>query len=167
MPQPAPAHSERVLPGPGGWAAAVAFAVLLGIALWPVDQNLSIGATLVTLALLGGLLWWTSPVVAVSPGPDGSPLLRAGRASIPTSLLGQVTVLDRAAMTRELGPALDARAYVCLRSWARTGVRIELDDPADPTPYWLVSTRRAATLAATLAGTSAAPSSTTGPTAND
>ncbi|MFF2622291.1 DUF3093 domain-containing protein [Oerskovia jenensis] len=157
MPQPAPAYSERLLPGPGGWSAAAAFAVILGVALWPVDDVLSISTAVVALVVLLALAWWTSPVVSVGPGPDGVRVLRAGRATIPTSLLGTVTVLDRAAMTRELGPALDARAYVCLRAWARTGVRVELVDPADPTPYWLVSTRHATDLAAALAASSPAP----------
>jgi len=146
----APAFRERLLPGPGGWSAAFAFAVVLGVALWPVDDVLSISAAVIALVVLAALAWWTSPVVSVLPGPDGGGELRAGRAAIPTSLLGPVTVLDRAGMTRELGPALDARAYVCLRAWARTGVRVELVDPADPTPYWLVSTRRPAELAAAL-----------------
>ena len=46
--------------------------------------------------------------------------------------------------------ALDARAHVCLRAWARTAVRVEVVDPADPTPYWLVSTRHPARLAAAI-----------------
>lgn len=162
MPQPAPAYSERLLPGPGGWSAAAAFAVILGVALWPVDDVLSISTAVVALVVLVALAWWTSPVVSVSPGPDGVPVLRAGRATIPTSLLGTATVLDRAAMTRELGPSLDARAYVCLRAWARTGVRVELVDPADPTPYWLVSTRHPAELTAALAASAPA----TGPGAS-
>jgi hypothetical protein len=69
-------------------------------------------------------------------------VLRAGSARIPVALLGPAQALDVAAMRHELGPGLDARAYVCLRAWARTGVRVALDDPADPTPYWLISTRR-------------------------
>jgi hypothetical protein len=151
MPEPAPAFRERVLPGPGGWSAAVGFAVVLGVALWPVDDVLSLSATLVALVVLVGLLWWTSPVVSVGPGPDGTQVLRAGRATIPVALLADAVALDRSAMTAALGPTLDARAYVCLRAWARTGARISLDDPADPTPYWLVSTRRPAALVAALA----------------
>ncbi len=150
MPQPDAAYRERLLPGPGGWSAAVAFAVILGVALWPVDDVLSYVTAGIALVVLVGLLWWTSPVVSVGPGPDGTAHLRAGRAVIPTALLRDVAILDREAMTHELGPGLDARAYVCLRAWARTGVRVEVDDPADPTPYWLVSTRHAPALAAAI-----------------
>jgi len=137
-----PDFRERVLPGVGGWAAALGFAVVLGIALWPASS--AIGITVGVVAAVAGLggLWWTSPVVAVQDGE-----LRAGRAAIPAVLLGQVTTLDAEAMRAELGPRLDARAYVCLRAWARTGVHVALEDPEDPTPYWLVSTRRPQELA--------------------
>ncbi len=141
----APSYTERLVPGVGGWAAAVAFAAVLGIALWPASHTI---ATVVgVLAGLVGVvgLWWTSPVVAVHDG-----VLRAGRARIPVSLLGQVTTLDAEAMRVQLGPRLDARAYVCLRAWARTGVHVVLEDPQDPTPYWLVSTRRPQELADAL-----------------
>ncbi|HWJ84512.1 MAG TPA: DUF3093 family protein, partial [Cellulomonas sp.] len=36
--------------------------------------------------------------------------------------------------------------------WIHAGVRIELVDPADPTPYWIVTSRRPDELAAALRG---------------
>ena len=38
-------------------------------------------------------------------------------------------------------PALDPAAYVLHRNWVGPMVLVVLDDPDDPTPYWLVSTR--------------------------
>ncbi|MBD5787679.1 DUF3093 domain-containing protein [Cellulosimicrobium terreum] len=146
LPTPsAPGFRERVLPGPGGWAAALGFAVVLGIALWPASAPLAIAVGL--LALVAGVvaLALTSPVVEVADGT-----FRAGRAHLPVELLSTVTTLDADAMRVQLGPRLDARAYVCLRAWARTGVHVLLDDPLDPTPYWLVSTRRPEALADAL-----------------
>jgi len=138
---------ERLLPGPGGWLGTVGLGAIAAIALWPVSST----AAIVTGALVcvGSVvaLAVTSPVVEVSDG-----VLRAGSARIPVSLLGPAEALDVASMRHELGPGLDARAYVCLRAWARTGVRVTLDDPADPTPYWLVSTRRPELLVQALAG---------------
>ena len=58
-------------------------------------------------------------------------------------------------MRQAHGPRLDARAYLCLRGWIPTGVRIALADPQDPTPYWLLSTRRPEALAAALQQTAA------------
>ncbi|WP_265521391.1 DUF3093 domain-containing protein [Oerskovia flava] len=138
-------HHERLLPGIGGWVAGLAFAAAVGVALWPADRSIAVavggGAAVVALALL----WWTSPVVTVV-----GDRFRAGRAEIPLDLLGEVRVLDAEGMRHALGPDLDARSYVCLRSWARTGISVTVTDPDDPTPCWVVSTRRPAELAAAL-----------------
>ncbi|NMR19383.1 DUF3093 domain-containing protein [Cellulomonas fimi] len=137
---------ERLWPGPLGWVGVVAFGVVLGAALYPVDSTVAVVVGLVGLVIgLVAMVRWT-PTVAVVDGE-----LRAGDAHIPLALLGEVRPLDAEATRVELGPALDARAYVCLRAWARTGVRAEVLDPADPTPYWLVSTRRPAALARAVA----------------
>ena len=37
---------------------------------------------------------------------------------------------------------LDPAAYVLHRGWVGPMVLVVLDDPDDPTPYWLVSCRR-------------------------
>ncbi len=45
------------------------------------------------------------------------------------------------------GPEADARAYLLLRPYLKRAVRVEITDPADPAPYWLVSSRRPEELA--------------------
>ncbi|WP_273654536.1 DUF3093 domain-containing protein [Cellulomonas fimi] len=145
-PVPGQVWSERLWPGPWGWTLLVAFTLMLGVVLLPVDAVLAVVVGLV--ALVGGLTAAVllTPTVSVAGG-----VLRAGRAHIPVALLGEVTVLDADALRAELGPRLDARAHVCLRAWVRSGVRVELTDPDDPTPYWLVSSRRPEELARALA----------------
>ncbi|AEE46277.1 DUF3093 domain-containing protein [Cellulomonas fimi] len=134
---PASSWSERLWPGPWGWVLLVVFTLMLGVVLLPVDATL---AAVVGLVALGAGLAVTVALTPTVRVADGS--LRAGSARIPLSLLGTVTELDADALRRELGPDLDARAHVCLRGWIRSAVRVELLDPQDPTPYWLVSTRR-------------------------
>ncbi|ADG74599.1 conserved hypothetical protein [Cellulomonas flavigena DSM 20109] len=145
-----PAFRERLWPGPLGWVAVVAFAAVLGVAFVPVDTLLAlvVGA----IALLGGLAGavLTTPRVEVERGE-----LHAGTARIPVRLLAAPRVLDRESLRTELGPALDARAYVCLRAWIGTAVRVEVRDPQDPTPYWIVSTRRPHDLVVALGGRAA------------
>jgi hypothetical protein len=78
-------------------------------------------------------------------------VLRAGRARLPLRHVARVATFD-AQRTREArGPQADPRAYLCLRGWIRTSVLVEVDDPDDPHPYWLVSTRRPRDLAPVLA----------------
>ncbi|MFM1788877.1 MAG: hypothetical protein RLZZ12_226 [Actinomycetota bacterium] len=70
-------------------------------------------------------------------------LLSVGRAQIEIKYVKDVLVLDESAMAYERGAGLNPRAFLALRFWVKTGVKIALNDPLDPTPYWLVSTRRA------------------------
>lgn len=139
------AFTERLLPGPGGWSGVVITAAVLVVALSVVDATTAVVTGLVTLVTGVLLAWVTSPVVAVRDGE-----LVAGKAHIPLTQLGEVEVLDRAGIHRAMGTEWDPRAHACLRTWAGGGVRVEVTDPADPTPYWIVSSRRAAGLAAAL-----------------
>ncbi len=138
-------YSERLWFGPLGWAGVLGFAGVLAIALLPVSATAAVVAGALTLVLgLVAATAWAARVEVV----DGE--LRAGRARVPLAVVGPVRPLDAEAARVELGPRLDARAYVCLRAWARTAVRVELEDPVDPTPYWVVSTRHPERLAAAI-----------------
>jgi hypothetical protein len=145
--------AERLWPGPLGWVLVVGFAGLFAVALWPVRPALAAVAGLVALAATTTAAVVSSPRVSVVGGE-----LRAGDAHIALDLLGAARALDRAETRHELGPALDARTYVCLRAWVGTAVRVEVRDPADPTPCWIVSTRHPHELVAAL-GTGAGPGS--------
>ncbi len=82
---------------------------------------------------------------------------RAGRARIPVSLLGTPVALDAVASRRLAGVDADARAYLLLRPYVKSSVQVPVQDPADPAPYWLVSTRRPARLVAALEAAVSAP----------
>lgn len=76
--------------------------------------------------------------------------LRVGPAHIPVHELGQPEVIYPNAKRRALGPDLDPAAFVLHAGWVGPVVRIPVADPADPTPYWVFSVRRADELAALL-----------------
>jgi hypothetical protein len=118
---------------------------MLGIALLPVGAGAGIAAAAAGLVVAGVVAVRSATRVRVQDGE-----LRAGSAHIPLTLLREPQSLDADATRYALGPGLDARAHVCLRGWVRTAVRVEVDDPADPTPYWIVSTRRPDALVAAL-----------------
>jgi len=77
--------------------------------------------------------------------------LRAGRARIAGFHLGGSSALDAEATRRMSGAEADARAYLLLRPYLKRAVQVEITDPADPAPYWLISTRRPDDLARALA----------------
>jgi hypothetical protein len=76
--------------------------------------------------------------------------LVAGRAHIPLSDIGPAIPLDAERSRAVRGPQIDPAAYHLIRGWIATSVLVEVSDPADPTPYWLLSSRRPHQLAAAI-----------------
>ncbi len=101
---------------------------------------------LVSAALGAALVLWASGGTVVVR--DGE--LRTGGGRLPLSAVRAVRVADRDVTRRLLGVDADTTAFLSTRGWIHTSVVVEIDDPADDTPYWLVSTRRGEELAATL-----------------
>lgn len=113
------------IPGPAAWAC-------------------SAGA----LALLAALLFsYGNARVSVDSG-----WLRAGQARIEAVHLGEVAALDAEETRRVAGPEADARAYLLLRPYLKRAIRVEITDPADPAPYWLLSSRHPDDLARAVRG---------------
>lgn len=77
-------------------------------------------------------------------------VLHAGPAHIDLSLLGSAEVLDAEQTRNAAGRDADARAYLLLRPYLKQSVRVAINDPRDPTPYWLLASRRPGQLAAVL-----------------
>ena len=67
--------------------------------------------------------------------------LVAGDARIPLAALGDAEVLDAEEARAWRTHKADPRAFMLLRSYIPTAVRVEVTDPADPTPYVYLSTR--------------------------
>jgi len=144
-PDAEPGHDERLRPATWVWATVAGLSISAGIVLVPVAPAAALPATAVVALVLGLVLVRTSPRVRV----DGEGL-RAGRASLPWSAVGEVTELDRTRMRTELGVGLNALAYLCIRGWIPGGVKVTVADESDPTPYWLVSSRSPHALAQSL-----------------
>lgn len=137
--------AERVLPSLTAWLLVPAGAVLVGVMLLPIDLAVAVTGGLAVALVIGVLLWVSSPAILVRSG-----MLTVDRARLPIQVISAVEMLDRSQTERAMGPDLDARAHLRHRAWAHSSVRIVLDDPDDPTPYWLISTRRPEDLAAAL-----------------
>ncbi len=146
-------YSERLWPGPLGWVMVLAATGMGVLTVTPLGRTAQLVAGVVVLVLLAAGVWFTSAGVEVRDGE-----LVAGRARIPVQLLGVPRVLDRDEMLAALGPGSDARDFALVRSWLPAAVQVEVLDPADPTPRWLVSTRRATELAAAIVAAQAAHS---------
>jgi hypothetical protein len=67
--------------------------------------------------------------------------LRIRGAHIPLKAISGVVALDPATLRLVVGREGDPAAFVSIRPWVGPGVQLWVDDPEDPTPYWVVSTR--------------------------
>ena len=76
--------------------------------------------------------------------------LVADRISVPISALGKSSELSKEEFTKALGPKADPRAQLMIRGYVPGGVKIEVADPEDPTPYLLISSRNPEKLAIAL-----------------
>ena len=155
MPQPA-AYVERLRVPLRWWAlgtmfvASLLLAFLVALPLW-----LALAGTGVLVALWVTLfVSYGSARISVRDG-----VLTAGRARIPVVHVGQVESLDAEGTRLLAGREADARAYLLIRPYLRRSVRVDITDPADPTPYWLLGTRHPDRLAAALSAARSARSS--------
>lgn len=146
-PAPPATFAERLWPGPLGWALVIGSALAAAIILLPVHPTAAALGAAVTLVGAVVVVLRTATTVEVRAGE-----LHVGPAHIPVTALGDPTALDRDGVHRALGPGSDARAFVCLRAWIPGGVQVPVTDAADPTPSWLVSTRRPRALASAIVG---------------
>lgn len=144
-------YRERIWPTP--WVFVSTALVIPASLLVFLPINFFAGA-IIAIVLYGAIvmvLVATSPVISVSSGE-----LVAGRARVPVDLISTVTAFEGEEATLQRGRMLDARAWLLIRGWVSPVVRIELSDPSDPTPYWIVSTRSPAALVAAIASAKAA-----------
>ncbi|MGH3958122.1 DUF3093 domain-containing protein [Mycobacterium sp.] len=96
--------------------------------------------TLLFAVAAGTLLWLGRMEIRVTGGDEG-PELWAGEAHLPVTVIARSAEIPRSAKSAALGRQLDPAAYVLHRAWIGPMLLAVLDDPDDPTPYWLVSCR--------------------------
>jgi Protein of unknown function (DUF3093). len=142
----APPFDERLTAPRTWWLIAFGVGLACALILMPFGG----------LPLLGGLVGGTA-ASAVIVSSYGSVRIRvvagalvAGDARIPLSALGEARVLDAEEALAWRTHKADARAFMLLRSYVPTAVRVEVTDPDDPTPYLYLSTRQPQALVAAL-----------------
>ncbi|WP_219417215.1 DUF3093 domain-containing protein [Pseudonocardia nigra] len=117
---------------------ALAVAILLGAEVHMGYPGLRswIGYAMTVPLCLIALFWLGRARVRVADGE-----LRVGDAALPLRYVGRVEVVAKADKQAALGPELDPAAFLMHRAWVGPVVRVEVTDPDDPTPYWVVSVR--------------------------
>ena len=122
------------------WLIAFLYFMLysLVLAIWAAfDDAIALNAFAIATVLGLFVIYLARTTITI----DGKEL-RVGKAHIPLQYLGDSEIVSKKnfgiARTRGADPA----AYLALTFWISEGVKIEIRDERDPTPYWLISTRK-------------------------
>jgi hypothetical protein len=146
-PSSAPRYEERLTVPPTWWIIVALLGISGGLVALPLGILAALIGLVVVAAAAGVLVSsYGSARIRVVAGS-----LVAGDARIPLTALGDPEVLDEAEARAWRSYKADPRAFMLLRSYVSTAIRIEVTDPDDPTPYIYLSTRNAGALAAALA----------------
>jgi len=130
---------HETLRAPWWWyLVAVAIAVLLAaefhIAGLPLTDWIPYS---VLLPLAVGIVWRVGR--SSLEVTDGEVRIRG--AHLPLRFVSGAVALDGPTLRRVVGREGDPAAFISIRPWIGPGVQFWVDDPDDPTPYWVVSSR--------------------------
>jgi hypothetical protein len=140
-------YSERLRVPLSWWLVGLFFALsfVTAVGFYAGPWVAVVAGVVTALAVSVALLWFGRLRVRVDT--DG---LHAGDALLEWPFVGDVTPLSAAATRERLGAKADPAAWLAVRGYVPGSVEVKVDDPADPHPYWLVSTRAPQELAAAL-----------------
>ena len=116
----------------------IALDISIVIAIWAgLGNSAALVSVFVVIALTIALFFFTELNIRV----DGDQL-HVARAHIDREFIGQIEVLTADQMKRAYGIGLDPAAFLAIRFWVKGGIKLAITDPRDPTPYWLVSSKK-------------------------
>ena len=136
-PQHSIIYRERVVPSFTSFLPTILFVPALALTFAPFSWVYGLLAGIVLCLSAIAFMVALSPVVEIS---DSS--LRVGKAVIERKYLANPREIARAERFSATRTELNALAFVALQASVKGLVRVELQDPKDPSPYWLFSSRR-------------------------
>ena len=143
-----PGVKYREILRPPLWLLAFIYFLLmsLAISIWASLGNMP---GVLSFIVLTALLFMIANRVTMTIEISEDELI-IGRAHIERKFLGEVIELNPQEMRLMRGRDADPAAFLAIRFWQDKGVRIQINDDRDPTPYWLVSSKRSEKLKRTL-----------------
>lgn len=140
-------YTEKIRPSVGMWVLCTFAALSTALMVFPIW---AIGAVILPIVSFAFLAWWLTSMTYTIVVTESQFLI--GDAHIDRTFIADATGYDAEDSRTARGTGLDARAFLYLRPWVKTNVKVSIDDASDPTPYWLVASRRPMELAAALNG---------------
>ena len=138
------AYEEQLLLPWWWWLGGLRLTASIGAAVfaylpWQVS---AVVTGLVAIAVAAVLVGYGSSKLIVNDG-----WLQAGRNRIETRWIESAEGFEGQAAAAAAGPQASRHDFLHTRPYVSGLVRVHLDDPADPHPHWLISTRRPEALA--------------------
>jgi hypothetical protein len=129
-------YREVMRPASWLYVAAILIIPAIILVLAPINMLFGIILSVVVYAAIVILMIAKAPSIELSETQ-----LRVGKASIARSELGAASAFSGSHAVEQRGTKLDGRAWLMFTGWVDPVVRIDIIDPEDPVPYWLISTR--------------------------
>jgi len=139
-------YSEKVRPPAWLFAFLLFLTESLALSIWAAFDNQT-GLFAFAIAFLIVLASGSAMTMHIEVNSDE---LRVGRAHIERKYLGAITELDSSAMALARGRDANPAAFLAIRFWQPQGIKVNVHDDRDPTPYWLITTKKPGALVRAL-----------------
>ena len=139
-------YRERVLPSAASMIPLLLIfpTMYLMLLLISTQAGVLLGLSVTVAALVS--IWFAAPVIEIS-----DLTFSVGDAELPIDVISKVTVIEPKDGFAERGPKLNPAAFTRFQVSVKQMVKLEISDEADPTPYWLIATRKPEDIARILA----------------
>ncbi|MEI6598291.1 MAG: DUF3093 domain-containing protein [bacterium] len=130
------------------WLLALIYIFLLSLVLsiWAaLGDSAALASLILTTTLLILLAFKSALVIELDENE-----LRVGRAHIEIKFIGAAEPLTKIQVQKLRTRDADPAAFLGIRFWSSTGVRVKINDARDTTPYWLITSNQGDALAKAL-----------------
>ena len=128
---------ERVTANLGTFLAITALIPAITLVSEPFDYRIGLIIGCLIVLSAWAVLYSFAPIVRVTRSE-----FSAGSAVIDRKHIRRVEVITKEHIFHERGPGLNPAAFRLFQGTVHEAVKLEIHDPLDPTPYWIISTRK-------------------------
>lgn len=112
----------------------LAIAIALGVALTDLELLILLFGLFAVTAIFA---WRNRLIIEVTEKS-----IQVSACLLEREFISEIVALNENEMRVERSTNLNSLAFLAIRFWVKDGMKIVLDDQRDPTPYWLVSSRK-------------------------
>jgi len=129
---------EKLTPPFWSWIIILGSCLVVASSIGAVfDQIVAIIFFLLLLSIATFSVFKFSTVIRVKDNK-----LFVNKANIPLNIITETKALNAKQTRRIRGVGADPKCFSATSPFIKTAVKIEFDDPKDPHPYWLISSKR-------------------------